>query len=101
MIGPENFITALEDTGLIVPVGEWVSRQAGEQAVRWLALGAAPVRLSVIVSGRQLIQRDFLPFLRRMLGDLQLPAPLLELDFTESVLMQEDASTEAILDGLR
>jgi len=101
LIGPENFIPALEDTGLIVPVGEWVLRQACEQAARWLALGAAPMRLSVNVSGRQLIQRDFLPFLRRMLGELQFPAPLLELEITESVLMQEDATTEANLDGLR
>ena len=101
LIGPENFIPALEDTGLIVPVGEWVLRQACEQAAEWLALGTAPVRLSVNVSGRQLMQRDFLPFLRRMLGELQFPAPLLELEITESVLMQDDATTEANLDGLR
>lgn len=101
LVSPEDFIPALEDSGLIVPVGEWVLRHACRHAMSWLALGSTPPRLCVNVSGRQLMQRGFLPVLRSVLVELAFPASLLELEITESVLMQDDPLTRANLGALR
>lgn len=101
LVGPSAFIPVLENTGLIVPVGDWVLQQACRQAAHWRTLGVAPLRIAVNVSERQLVQHDFLPSLRRTLAELEHPADLLELEITESVLIQDDPVTQSNLLGLR
>ena len=101
LINPMEFIPTLEDTGLIVAVGEWVLRKACEQAAGWLEDGGAPLRLSVNISGRQFLQPALAESLRSILAENRLPAQRLELEVTESVLMQNDPVIEHTLNALQ
>ncbi len=100
-VNPMEFITTLEDTGLIVAVGEWVLRQACQQATAWRGRDGAPLRLSVNVSGRQFQQPSLAASLQAILAEKNLPAHALELEVTESVLMQNDPVTERSLQELQ
>lgn len=100
-VNPMEFITTLEDTGLIVAVGEWVLRHACQQAAGWCGRDGAPLRLSVNVSGRQFQQPSLAASLQTILAEKNLPAHALELEVTESVLMQNDPVTERSLQELQ
>lgn len=70
---PGEFIPLAEDTGLIVPIGEWVLRQACLQSSRWQERGIAPVRLAVNISARQFRQAGFLEMVLDALRNSGLP----------------------------
>ena len=91
----------LEDSGLIVPVGEWVLRTACAQGKAWEDAGFAPVRISVNLSGRQFNQDDLAGSLARILDETGLDPNYLELELTESLLMEDIAVSSAMLDELR
>ena len=91
----------LEDSGLIVPVGEWVLRTACAQGKAWEDAGFAPVRISVNLSGRQFNQDDLAGSLARILGETGLDPNYLELELTESLLMEDIAVSSVMLDELR
>jgi diguanylate cyclase (GGDEF)-like protein len=97
-IGPDHFIPLAEDSGLIVPIGAWVLKQACAQALRWHQAGAPGLRISVNMSPVQFRQPDLADLVRDVLARTGLPAECLELEITERVLMQD---TEANLDTLR
>lgn len=91
LVAPSEFIPVAEDTGLIVPLGEWVLSTACRQARRWLDGGwALPV--AVNVSGRQFREPNLAAVVGRILGETGLPAELLEIEITEGVIMQDSAA---------
>lgn len=107
MVGPSDFIPLAEETGLIVPIGAWVLHTACAQAKRW-QLAGTPVRISVNLSGRQFQQqiqqktaqktqsKTYSPLyetVRHALAESALPANLLELEITESIMMQHIQGT--------
>ena len=103
---PARFIPVAEETGLIHDIGEWVLREACGQAQEWLDAGYPELRMSVNLSGRQFADADLVDKVRCILAETRHGAPNLELEITESVLMQDDeeaAATIAALhgDGIR
>ncbi len=99
-VGPDRFVPLAEDTGLIVPIGTWVLATAAAEAARWSRRTAEPPRLAVNVSTRQF--RDA-RFLESVLGALErsgLPPERLELEITETLLIEDAPSTLALLQNL-
>jgi diguanylate cyclase (GGDEF)-like protein len=101
LVHPDEFIHVLEDSGLIIPVGEWVLRTACAQGKAWEDAGLTPVRVSVNLSGRQFNQDDLAGSLARILDETGLDPNYLELELTESLLMEDIAVSSAMLDELR
>ncbi len=84
---PTDFIPLAEETGLISEIGEWVLRSACAQNVSWQRAGIPPVRMAVNLSPRQLQEKDFPEKVRRILKETSLSPHLLELELTETALM--------------
>ena len=97
MIMPDEFISIAEETGLIVPIGEWVLAEALRQNRVWQQAGRPLLPVSVNLSPRQFRQKDLVGTLRRILLDIGQPARLLELEITESTLMHDMEETQAKL----
>lgn len=93
LISPLEFIPALEESGEIVRVGDWVLQQACRQVRAWQLAGQAQLRCSVNISSRQLQQASFIPRLIDILQDSGLPPASLILEITESQLMEDTAQT--------
>ena len=89
MVSPARFIPLAEVTGLIVPIGEWVLRTACAQAKAWNAAGYSDLLIAVNLSARQFHRQDVRGLVRRVLDETGLPAHLLDLELTESTLMQD------------
>jgi EAL domain-containing protein (putative c-di-GMP-specific phosphodiesterase class I) len=89
IVSPSEFITVAEETGMMVPLGEWVLQTACRAAVGWRALPHA--RVSVNISGRQLEQSDFPERVVAILEETGLPPSRLELELTESLAASEVA----------
>jgi diguanylate cyclase (GGDEF)-like protein len=100
-VSPAEFIPIAEDTGLILPIGEWVLRTACAQAKAWDHAGYGPLRMAVNLSGRQFAKGDVVEMISRILDNARLPAEHLELEITESVLMETTEATAAKLTQLR
>jgi EAL domain-containing protein (putative c-di-GMP-specific phosphodiesterase class I) len=100
MVPPDQFIPVLESTGGIGAVGAWVLEHACKQAADWMNSGR-PVRVGVNVSARQLAHDDFADTVMRALDLSGLPASLLELELTESVLVENPIETRKRIEGLR
>jgi diguanylate cyclase (GGDEF)-like protein len=96
-VSPSDFIPIAEETGLIVPFGEWVLQTACTEAARW----PDPIRVAVNLSPVQLRNRGFVTAVTRTLAAAGLPARRLELEITEAVLMQNDEAVLAMLHQLR
>jgi diguanylate cyclase (GGDEF)-like protein/PAS domain S-box-containing protein len=99
MVDPIEFINIAEQTGLIVPIGEFVLEEACRQLVEWDGddIGSEPCSVSVNVSGRQLAARDLVTTVERVLRKTGLEPSRLTLELTESILLDEvDASTEQL-----
>ena len=92
-IAPATFVPIAEETGLIVTMGEWIVREACSQAASW----PAPLRIAVNVSARQLKEGDFVTTVADALATNNLASSRLELEITESVLLQDDEETRATL----
>lgn len=100
LVSPDDFIPLLEETGLIVPVGEWVLRNACEQYRKFHEAALTPVRISVNVSARQFREQALLDRVRQALRDEGVPPHHLELEITESTAMQDVQATSEILAAL-
>jgi diguanylate cyclase (GGDEF)-like protein len=100
-ITPTEFIPLAEESGLIVPIGEWVLGEACRQLKAWRALGLTELRMGVNVSVLQLLRGNLAAYLRRLLQATGLPADRIELELTESMVMQNAEQTTAMLDELR
>lgn len=99
-ITPDRFIPIAEETGLIVPIGAWVLETACREAVSWRLRGHAPIRLAVNVSGRQFRCQTIVDTVSRIIHGEGFPADLLELEITETVLMDNVSESQAILETL-
>jgi len=100
LIAPEQFIPLAEESGLIVPIGEWVIRQACRQIRAWQSDGLRPVRIAVNVSATQFQQRGLLDIIRRALEDAGVAASQLEIELTESAVMSNPEESAEILQQL-
>ena len=101
MVGPSDFIPLAEETGLINPLGEFVLRRACAQLREWLDQGLPSMRVAVNLSVRQLLQKNFFDTVEAALIDTRLPPELLELEITESTLMEHAQDTLEALHRLR
>jgi diguanylate cyclase (GGDEF)-like protein/PAS domain S-box-containing protein len=89
LISPIEFIPMAEESGLIVPLGEWVLREACRQNKAWQDAGMAPITMCVNVSARQFREKNWVERVAQVLKDTALEAKYLELELTESLIMQD------------
>jgi diguanylate cyclase (GGDEF)-like protein/PAS domain S-box-containing protein len=101
LLQPTQFIPIAEDSGLIVPIGQWVLREACQQAQAWQDGGLRPIPVAVNVSAVEFRNAGFLEGVRRILGQTRLEPRYLELEVTESVLLGHGKSTISLLLGLK
>ncbi|MFT5643258.1 MAG: diguanylate cyclase (GGDEF)-like protein [Janthinobacterium sp.] len=101
MISPVEFIAIAEETGLIIPIGNWVLRTACRQLADWHRAGWTRLQMAVNISGGQLRQDLFVPQMLGIIADTGAPPHALELELTESMLMDADRLTIAKLDAIR
>lgn len=100
MIPPSRFIPLAEETGLILPIGEWVMKEACRQNKFWQEAGYAPVRMSINLSAKQFMKNDLIESITSVLDETNLTPDFLELEITESMTMDVN-STVMTLNGLR
>jgi diguanylate cyclase (GGDEF)-like protein/PAS domain S-box-containing protein len=101
LVPPADFIPIAEESGLIVPIGRWVIAEACHQARAWQDIGLAPIRIGINISAVELRAKDFVKFMNRILAETGLASRLLELELTETFLMQDSTSTSAVLHALK
>jgi len=98
---PGLFLPLLESSGMIVPVGEWVLRQAAQDCARWRSLGLGPMRVAVNVSALQLRRRNFVDQVLSTLGDWAVDGYGIDLEITETGFLQDLEGTSRKLRELR
>src|SRR3954453_2482814 len=96
-VPPSEFIPLAEEMGLIVPLGEWVLREACTEAARW----PDPIKVAVNLSPVQFRNRGLVPTVTQALAAARLPARRLEVEITEAVLLQDDEAVVTMLHRLR
>jgi len=101
LIPPINFIPIAEETGLILAIGEWVLRETCRQGQCWLADGFLPLTLAVNVSPQQFRRCDINALVAEVLAETGFPAGQLELEMTESGLMDNQDKAVEVLNNLR
>jgi diguanylate cyclase (GGDEF)-like protein/PAS domain S-box-containing protein len=101
LIQPLKFVPIAEESGLIVPIGRWVLLEACRQARAWIDAGLPPVRIAVNVSALQFAAKDFLSSVRAALISTGIDPSNLELELTETVLMQDAESAVQTLRALK
>jgi PAS domain S-box-containing protein len=101
LLNPDKFIPAAESSGLIVPMGRWLLRQACRDLRSWQDLGGPPLRLNVNLSGRQLDDPGLLLDVATALSDSKLDPALLTLEITESVLLRDFEAAKETLTRLK
>ena len=101
MLSPAEFIALAEETGLIIPIGEWVMRTACQDNQRWQEEGLPKVRVAVNLSGYQLQARNFVSAVATVLEETGLAGECLEFEVTETVIMQNPDFAVGVLTQLR
>jgi diguanylate cyclase (GGDEF)-like protein len=101
IISPTEFIPLAEETGLIVPIGEWVLRTACNQAKAWQSNSGRAIRMAVNLSAKQFKDENLMQIVLSALADTGLDARLLELELTEGTLMDDARATMVTLEQLR
>lgn len=101
LVSPDEFIAFAEKRGLISPIGRWVLHRACHQLKAWLDAGLPKVGIAVNVSALELRQRDVLADIQQVLHSTGLAPECLEVEITESVLMQQSSPTKNILTALQ
>ena len=101
LIAPQRFIPLAEETGLIVPLGEWVLHEACRHAREWMDAGHEDLVMAVNLSARQLLQPDIVERITATLATTGLPAANLRLELTESMIMGHGEEAIALLGALK
>jgi diguanylate cyclase (GGDEF)-like protein/PAS domain S-box-containing protein len=100
LVSPADFIPMAEETGLILPIGQWVLNTACQQLANWRTNGWPELRVAVNLSAAQFRQQDLLTQVEAALAAANLPADALELEVTESILMIDAEGTAKMLNAL-
>lgn len=101
LIDPSSFLGALEDSGLILPVGRWIVRTACQQAQAWREQGLPTMQMSINLSGQQIVDSTLLQLVTDSLSDSGLDSQYLELELTEGFVMRQPEEVVELLDSLR
>jgi diguanylate cyclase (GGDEF)-like protein len=101
VVPPVEFIPVAEETGLILSIGEWVLRNACQQAKSWVDEGLPVSRMAVNVSGQQFVLKDFPQLVAAIIKETGIEASMLELEITESVVMKDEVWAEQALAQLK
>jgi diguanylate cyclase (GGDEF)-like protein/PAS domain S-box-containing protein len=101
LVPPVQFIPVAEECGVIVPIGRWVLREACRQTRAWMDAGLPRIRIAVNVSTVELREKDFVAAVRVILTETGLEPRFLELELTETFLMQDAKATAAVLQALK
>jgi diguanylate cyclase (GGDEF)-like protein/PAS domain S-box-containing protein len=101
LVLPEHFISVAEESGLIVPIGRWALREACSQAVAWQNAGFPGLHIAVNISAAELRSKDFVTCIRGILSDTGLAPACLELELTETFLLQDLTNTVTVLHALK
>nr|WP_295973490.1 EAL domain-containing protein [uncultured Bacillus sp.] len=97
-VPPNEFISIAEETGMIIPIGEWVLRTALEQGAVWQQAGYRPLKIAVNISVRQLLDPQFLEKVKQIISEIGLDPANIKLEVTESIAMYE---SEVMIEKLR
>ncbi len=100
LVSPASFIPVAEETGLIVPIGKWVLQAACMQHQAWLKEGYPPIKIAVNLSARQFHESGMVEMISNMLEETTMDSTYLELELTESIIMNDVESTIKILNEL-
>lgn len=100
LVSPVKFIPVLEETGMVVEVGEWALHTACRQHAEWVKQGLAPIKVAVNLSARQLREPSFVEIVKGALRKTDLPPSALEIEITESMLMSDAPNIVAALKDL-
>ncbi|WP_405119137.1 EAL domain-containing protein [Pseudomonas leptonychotis] len=101
MISPDKFISVAEETGLIIPIGKWVTRQACRMSQQLIAVGYGPLQMAINLSPKQFSDPDLVGEIATILQEERLDPTLLELELTESLLMEATDNTRQQLSSLK
>ena len=101
MIRPDQFISVAEETGLIIPIGKWIARQACRMSRQLSAAGMGNLQVAINLSPKQFSDPDLVASIATILKEEQLPANLLELELTEGLLLEATEDTRLQLDQLK
>ncbi|MDR5170891.1 EAL domain-containing protein [Methylobacillus flagellatus] len=101
LVSPQDFIPIAEETGLIIEIGEWVLQQACRDACRWQAIAGRPVRVGVNISARQFREDSLHKAISNALEESGLTPDCLELEITESMIMQNAERASQMLQHFR
>jgi diguanylate cyclase (GGDEF)-like protein/PAS domain S-box-containing protein len=101
LVPPIRFISIAEESGIIVPLGEWILRTACEQTLRWNRNGIADMPVAINLSARQFLQPDLVARIQAIIQTIDLPPHLLELELTESLSMGSPEKSVALLSALK
>jgi diguanylate cyclase (GGDEF)-like protein len=101
LVGPEQFLTVAEESGLIVPIGRWVLKAACLQNVAWQRRGLPPLCMAVNLTARQFYDEALIPDVCAILENTGMEPQLLELEFTEALLIHRVEDTLRILTALK
>ena len=101
MISPDKFISVAEETGLIIPIGKWVARQACRMSKQLIAVGHSPLQIAINLSPKQFSDPDLVGEIATILREEQLDPALLELELTESLLLEATDDTRQQLNSLK
>jgi diguanylate cyclase (GGDEF)-like protein len=101
MVPPGDFVPLLEETGMILEVGRWALKRAATEHVDWCALGLQPPRIAVNVSPAQLRRKDFVDYVKEALGGVEKAGERIDIEITESMLMEDVEGSIAKLKAMR
>ena len=101
LVPPLEFVPIAEGCGLILPIGQWVLREACRQARAWQDAGLPPIPVAVNVSSLEFRSKDFIQHVRTILEETRLESRCLEFELTESVLMQHASASASALSTLK
>jgi len=101
LVSPANFIPIAEETGLIVPLGEWIIRAACRDIAQWRSQGLSDVRVAVNISAMQFASAELPLQLSAALAEWKLPVEVMEVELTESLLMTDTEQSISMLAELR
>ncbi len=101
LVQPDKFMTIAEESGFVVPLGRWVLREGCRQGRAWLDAGMPPVRVAVNISAVELRAKDFVESVRSVLAETGLEPGNLELEVTETALLQNSKAVATVLQAIK